>query len=86
MRRDVHKQRSRYRLNRFSHKENASMTKQANNQPQLTQLDCPVAAPKQDEITGGAAYLKLGDTKGDVTMAATAPQTREHILLARQTV
>jgi hypothetical protein len=34
------------------------------------------------EVKGGPAYMKLGDIKGEAQ--TSAPQTREHILLARQ--
>lgn len=59
------------------------MTNQENNQPEATLEDLSLAEINQEEIKGGPAYMKLGDIKGESQLA---PQTREHILLARQTV
>ncbi len=61
------------------------MTNQENNQAQITIEDLPVAETQQDEISGGAAYLRIGDIKGEARTNQPLPQTREHILLARQT-
>lgn len=57
------------------------MTNQENNQPEITLEDLSLAESNQEEIKGGPAYMKLGDIKGE---AQPTPQTREHILLARQ--
>ncbi len=60
----------------MSNKENNTEASTTNNLEDLNLQETDAT-----EVKGGPAYMKLGDIKGE---AQTMPQTREHILLARQ--
>ncbi|MBS1788173.1 MAG: hypothetical protein JST85_10645 [Acidobacteria bacterium] len=49
---------------------------------ELTDLNLQEA--DTNEIKGGPVYVNYGSIGGEVQNAAPTPQTREHILLARQ--
>lgn len=60
------------------------MTNQENDQALITIEDLPVAKNSQDDVKGGPIYMEIEGIKGSVTAQQPMPQTREHILLARQ--
>ena len=64
----------------MSNKENNTEASTTNNLEDLNLQETDAT-----EVKGGPAYMKLGDIKGEAqTNSALMPQTREHILLARQ--
>ncbi len=60
------------------------MTKQENNQPPITIEDLSVTENNQEDIKGGPIFMEIEGIKGSVQPQHPMPQTREHILLARQ--
>ena len=60
--------------------ENQKQTQDSINE--LTDLNLQEA--DTNEIKGGPVYINYGGIDGEVHNSTTTPQTREHILLARQ--
>lgn len=60
------------------------MTNQENNQALITIEDLPVAENNQNDVKGGPVFMNYEGIKGSVQTQQPMPQTREHILLARQ--
>jgi hypothetical protein len=60
------------------------MTNQENDQALITIEDLPVAENSQNDVKGGPVFMNIEGVNGSVQTQQPMPQTREHILLARQ--